>query len=160
MSKRTLIIIGLTLLGACVCIGLGVFTFISQYDFSANATTIEQTTRDFVQLLHEEEWEAAYALTGTPIQQTTSLEQFQQVTREQIGTAIEGYRELELCDWGVFNSDGQNYLQGSGLFTFGSQNTRVVFSSSLVKENNIWKIAGFQLLGDRDPTPFGRCALD
>lgn len=158
MNKKIIAILGVLLLVFVCCIGVGIFAFMRLYDPSATLTTVEEKTQEFVLVIQEERWEDAYALTAEQFQENFTAEEFQQITEAEIGAAIATYRRLEVCDWNMVNSNGATVLQGSGLFYYG-EDERVLFTSSVIKEGEIWRILGLQLSLGEEATPFGKCAL-
>jgi len=113
-----------------------------------------RVTREFVQAIHDQQIDTAYSMLSEKFSPQITKEQFAALI-QQDEDIFNTYRELNICDWGFFISDGR-VITTSGLLYYGG--AAIVVEISLHKDSDtIWRIQGFQFRSDINPTPFGLC---
>ena len=85
---------------------------------------------------------------------SVTVEQFA-ILIDQDENIFSTYRNWEICEWGLFISDGY-VIDTSGLLYYSSG--EIVVQISLHQDSDsVWRIQGFNFRTDIAPTPFGLC---
>jgi len=113
-------------------------------------------TREFIEALQNERINTAYKLLSEEVRTQYTQDDLVSMAAEK---SIQGYQDLEVCRILVraeIIGNKENVVTASGLYEY--EDSVVVFESNLHQDSDgAWRLAGFHLKPDVEPTPFGTC---
>ena len=147
---------GSSLLVIFLLCGFGVFAF-ALWGGSGEPATLAVPIRvdqEFLQNIHDQQIDSAYALLSEILIPHISKEQFVALIQKD-KTIFSSYKKFDVCDWGFFISIGRVLTSSGLLFYNGGE---IIVEITLHKDaDSVWRIQGFKFRSDLDPKPYGFC---
>lgn len=149
-------------IGGCSVTVLCVLGFLALLAFvlwggGGEPATLDVATRvprEFVQAIHDQQIDKAYAMLSEKFSPQVSKEQLEALI-ERDERIFSTYKKFDVCDWGFFISDGR-VITTSGLLYY--EDGAIAVEVSLHKDSDtVWRVQGFQFRSDISPEPFGNC---
>ncbi len=140
----------------CLLLGFGAFAFAMWGGGGEPATldVAERVDREFLQAIHNGQIETAHAMLSEKFSPQVSEEQFAELIQQDT-RIFSTYEKFDVCDWGLFFSDGR-VIDSSGLLYY--EDGAIVVQISLHKDSDtVWRVQGLQFKSKIDPEPFGLC---
>lgn len=141
---------------------LACFIFVSFFVFAlwggggepATLAVAMRVDQEFLQAIHNQKIDIAHEMLSEKFSPQISKEQlFALIQKDE--RIFSQYKRFDVCDWGVFISDGR-VITSSGLLYY--EGGVIVVEISLHKDSDhIWRIQGFNFKADISPSPFGLC---
>jgi hypothetical protein len=153
---RKTLIVGFLVICLCVLTLYGVSTFLirDRNGDPANLNTAARITQEFLASIHDRDIKSAHSMLSEKFYPPVTEGQFAELLHKD-ENIFHAYTNWEICDWGIFISDGP-VIDTEGLLYYDGR--KIVVQISLHKDSDsIWRIQGFRFRPDIEPVPFGLC---